>query len=148
MTDTLQSSGKIYSVQLCPGRKKPMLEVQQAEAVTNFGLKGDRHALADSSRQILLIEKETLDTLRLKPGEVKENITTTGVELMKLTYGDKLRLGNDVMLEMTSACSPCNRMDEIRQGLLREIAGRRGMLARVVHGGIVSRGDSVSVIKR
>ena len=148
MTDTLQPSGKILSVQLCPGRKKPMLEVQQAEAVTNFGLKGDRHALADSSRQILLIEKEILDTLRLKPGEVKENITTTGVELMKLTYGDKLRIGNDVMLEMTSACSPCNRMDEIRQGLLQEVAGRRGMLARVVHGGIVFQGDSVSVIKR
>jgi len=120
--------------------------VEEAEAIANLGLQNDTHALPDSSRQILLIEKQTLDELRILPGQVKENITTAGIQLMKLNHADRLKVGGDVVLEITKACSPCNRMEEIRPGLLRELAGRRGMLTRVIQGGTIRRGDAIELI--
>jgi MOSC domain-containing protein YiiM len=123
-----------------------MNAVGHAEVVKNLGLKGDTHALPDSSRQILLIEKETLDALTLSPGQVKENITTEGIMLMGLKMNDRLRLGKDVLLEITKPCSPCSRMEEIRPGLRGGLAGKRGMLARVVNGGIVSVGDTIESV--
>ena len=138
--------GTILSLQLCPGYRKPMAVADSAELVANLGIKGDMHALPDSSRQVLLLEKETLDALRLGAGEVKENITTSGIALMALPPKARLRLGAETVVEITKSCSPCSRMDEIRPGLLKEIAGRRGMLARVIVGGVVRRGDSVLVL--
>ena len=144
----MDNLGKIFSLQLCPGHRKPMQKVQSTEAIEQVGLKGDRHAIRDSARQILLIEKETLDILSLQPGEVKENITTEGLELMKLQYGQKLKVGGEVVLEITKACTPCNRMEEIRPGLLQELGGRRGMLTRVVAGGTIAQGDTITIIEK
>ena len=146
MTAFSKSSGTVISLQICPGHRKPMLFVKEAEAIENLGLIKDRHALPDSVRQILLIEKETLNALGLKSGDVKENITVEGIELMSLVSSNRLRMGKDVVLEITKTCSPCSRMEEIRPGLMRELAGRRGILARVVKGGIVHVGDTVQLV--
>jgi MOSC domain-containing protein YiiM len=138
---------KIISLQICPGYRKPMTSLEEVEVVENFGLMNDAHARANSERQVLLIEKETLDALKLLPGDVKENITTSGIELMKLPAGTKLKLGNDVVLELTKPCAPCSRMEELRPGLLKEIAGRRGMLAHVLAGGKIFRGDAIQILE-
>ncbi len=121
--------------------------VTSARAIENLGLENDRHALPDSSRQILLIEKETLDHLGLAPGEVKENITTSGINLMGLAHKDRLQIGSEVVLEITKACSPCSRMDEIRAGLMSGLAGKRGMLTRVIKGGRIAVGDQVRMLE-
>jgi MOSC domain-containing protein YiiM len=145
MPNNVKIAGTVVSVQRCPGYRKPMQVVEETEVIMNLGIKNDVHALPDSSRQVLLLEKETLDTLGLQPGEVKENITTTGIQLMMLKHHDRLKIGNDVVLEVTKACAPCSRMEELRPGLLRELAGRRGMLARVLTGGTMRRGDSITL---
>lgn len=124
-----------------------MEPMNEAEFIENLGMKGDRHALENSSRQILLIEKETLDVLGLTAGQVKENITTQGIVLMKLPFKQRLKIGNKVILEITKACSPCSRMEELRQGLMQELAGRRGMLARVLSSGTIKVGDSIELLK-
>ena len=93
-----------------------------------------------------MIERETLDALGLKPGQVKENITTEGIELMGLNHEQRLRIGENVILEITKPCSPCSRMEEIRPGLLHALADKRGMLARVIHGGTIRRGDVIQPI--
>ncbi|OLD68192.1 MAG: hypothetical protein AUI33_09840 [Ignavibacteria bacterium 13_1_40CM_2_61_4] len=147
MPDMDRSTGKILSIQLCPGHRKPMDRVGSAEAIENLGLKGDRHALPDSSRQILMIEQETLDEFGFSPGVVKENITTGGIVLMKLPYKERLLIGRDVILEITKPCSPCSRMEELRPGLQKAIAGRRGILARVIRGGVISVGDPIRPAK-
>lgn len=146
MTKQDGSAGTIVSIQLCPGHRKPMQPVAAAELIVNLGLKGDMHAIADSSRQVLLLEKETLDALGLAPGEVKENITTTGIDLMRLAPKTRVQIGRQAVLEITKSCSPCHRMDEVRPGLLKEIAGRRGMLARVVTAGSMHEGDAITVV--
>jgi MOSC domain-containing protein YiiM len=125
-----------------------MVPVRAATAVENLGLDGDLHALPDSSRQVLLIESETLAEFGLAPGQVKENITTTGIALMGLRRGQRLLVGASVVLEATKACAPCSRMDELRPGLLRAIDGRRGMLARVIRGGPVAVGDSITILEK
>ena len=146
MSETISPGGIVASLQLCPGHRKPMTKVVEAEAIENLGLKGDRHALRDSSRQILLLEKETVDELGIKPGDVKENITTSGISLMTLPSKQQIRIGKEVTVEVTKPCSPCSRMDEIRSGLLREIAGRRGILVRVIRGGTIRVGDAIQLI--
>jgi MOSC domain-containing protein YiiM len=148
MPDALTTQGMVVSLQLCPGYRKPMQMVEEAEVLQDLGLKNDKHALPDSSRQVLLIEKETLDELQILPGEVKENITTSGIDLMGLQHRDRLMIGGSVILEVTKACSPCSRMDEIRPGLKLQIAGRRGMLTRVIRGGIVRRGSIIRLIDK
>ncbi len=118
-----------------------------AQAVADFGLEGDRHARAGSRRQVLLVEKETLDALDLAPGTVRENITTQGANLASLLPGRRLRLGRDVVLEVTGTCNPCHRLDEVRDGLSQEIADRRGVNARVVAGGSIRLGDAIVVLE-
>jgi MOSC domain-containing protein YiiM len=123
-----------------------MKPVESTEAIENFGLKDDRHAIPDSLRQVLLLEKETLDGMNLFPGQIKENITTVGISLTGLELGCRLQIGESVLMEITKSCSPCNRMEEIRVGLLRELAGKRGMLARIIRGGIIHRGDRIIIL--
>ena len=87
-----------------------------------------------------------LTTFDLAPGEVRENITTEGIALQELDTGDRLALGSEAVLEITGDCEPCERMDEIRQGLRGELERKRGMLATVVESGTVHAGDTVRVI--
>ncbi len=140
--------GVVVALHRCPGHRLPMIPGERMEFVPNLGVRGDRHALPDSSRQVLLVEQEDLEQLQLLPGQVKENITTKGLALASLKYGSRLRIGQSVVLEITKPCSPCSRMEELRAGLRKEIAGRRGMLARVVQGGAVSQGDAIIIEER
>jgi hypothetical protein len=55
-------------------------EVETADAVTDFGFAGCAHAKKSSVRQVLLLDKETLDAMDLRPGRVRENITTEGID--------------------------------------------------------------------
>ncbi len=148
MNGLTTNAGKIASLQLCPGYRKPMQKVEFAQAIENLGLQNDKHAIAESSRQILLIEKEVLDALGLEPGITKENITTNSIALMTLRHKDRLRIGKDVILEVTKSCSPCSRMEEIRPGLRLELAGKRGILARISKGGTIAADDTIEILPR
>ena len=141
----VMDSGKIVSLQLCVGHKEPMEFKDEVVALTGTGLEGDRHAVQDNARQILLMDKEVLDAFDLKPGIVRENVTVSGVSIHKLSEGQRLRLGSDVVLEVTGHCEPCARMDEIRLGLRESLDMQRGMLTRVLQGGKLTLGDQVKV---
>jgi MOSC domain-containing protein YiiM len=134
----------VVNLQLCPGNRLPMEPVTAAKAIENLGLAGDRHAKADSERQVLLIEAETLEKLGLRAGDVRENITTRGIALMELPIGARLRIG-EAMLELTIECEPCSLMDELRPGLRETLKGQRGMLARVTQSGTLSVGDAILI---
>ena len=144
----MNEAGTVVSLHYCPGHRKPMVAVLEAAVTENLGFRNDMHALPDSSRQVLLIESETLKEMGLKPGEVRENIATKGILLMRLPRRQRLSVGCEVILEITQACAPCSRMEEIRPDLLRQIAGRRGMLARVIRGGLISNGDAIALLDK
>jgi MOSC domain-containing protein YiiM len=138
-------SGRVASIQLCPGHREPMRPVASATLITGFGLNGDKHAQAASRRQVLLVDQEALDPLGLAPGTVKENLTVEGLQVMQLSPGTRLRVGPGAVLEITSICEPCFRMDEIRPGLRLQLEGRRGMNSLVVRGGAIAVGDAVII---
>jgi MOSC domain-containing protein YiiM len=119
--------------------------VSSAHLIEGLGIEGDKHASAASQRQVLLADKEALDTVGVLPGTIKENVTVEGVQVMELAPGSRLRLGPSAVLEITAVCEPCFRMDEIREGLKQELEGRRGMVSRVVRGGIINLGDLITV---
>lgn len=140
----MNNSASVLALHICSGHRNPMTPVQSLETLTGVGIKGDMHAIENSIRQILLVEQETLAALHLRPGIVKENITTLGIALMTLKRRQKLRIGN-TLLQITSECEPCSRMEEIRPGLQELLRGRRGMLARVLQGGTVNVGEAIQL---
>ena len=141
-------SGSIISMRLCVGSRDPMKEVSDANFITGQGMEGDRHLRSDgrrSNRQVLIMDSETLSHFDLLPGQVRENVTVAGLDFSSISAGDKVSLGGDVILEITGDCEPCARMDELRPGLKDEIDGKRGLLAFVEKGGLVSVGAEVGV---
>ena len=110
-------------------RRTPMKAVDQAVAIANRGLEGCIHGRLGSKRQILLVDRETLCEFGLAPGILRENVTTTGLDVNRLHPGQRLRIGG-VVLEVTLPCEPCSRMDEIRMGLQEALENRRGVLCR------------------
>ena len=145
---TSQAQGEIVSIHICVGHREPMAFADSTLSISRFGLEGDGHATSDpgrSGRQVLLMDRETLDRLGLAPGDIRENITTSGVDLSSLAPGRKVSLGQTTVVEITGECEPCSRMDEIRPGLQATLNGQRGMLARVLDGGTVTVGDAVRV---
>lgn len=139
--------GRVVSLQVCPSRGTPMRPVSPALLVRDRGIEGDSHGRPGSRRQVLLIEAETLDLLGVQPGDVKENVTTRGIDLISLPRDTRLRLGGEAILRVTAPCAPCALMDEVRPGLREELRGRRGVLAWVERGGEVFVGDPVRVVE-
>jgi MOSC domain-containing protein YiiM len=123
---------------------QPVREFDEAFAVENKGFKDCVHGRPGSSRQLLLMDVETLEEFGIAPGRVKENITTRGIKLEGLPMGQRIRVG-EALLEITKECEPCRQMDAIRQGLQEALHGRRGILCRVVESGQIRRGDAIEI---
>jgi MOSC domain-containing protein YiiM len=121
-----------------------MRPLEEAD-LTEGGIPGDRHFAPESSRQLLLIDAETLASFDLVAGQVRENFTLAGIPVMSLDPGTRLAVGDAEVL-ITMVCNPCSRMDEIRPGLQVALEGHRGMLATVVRPGRVRRGDAVRIV--
>ena len=128
----------------CLAHGEPMREFEEVLAIENKGFKDCLHGRSGSTRQVLVMDLETLEEFGIAPGRARENITTRGIALGKLILGQRLRAG-EVLLEVTKPCTPCHLMDEIRQGLQEAIRGRRGLLCRVVEPGRIRRGDRVEI---
>ena len=137
--------GEVLHLFKCLVHRFPMEEVDEVEVVANKGFRGCIHGRPGSKRQVSLIDRETLETLGVSPGRVKENITTRGMDLRALSTGQMLHIGEQCVLEITGPCHPCARMDEIRMGLQEELRGQRGWLCKVNVGGRIRRGDRIEV---
>ena len=110
-------------------------------------------------RQVHLIHSELHEELgdagfEIAAGEMGENITTRGVELLALPAGSRLRIGSDVLIELTGLRNPCVQLDGIQPGLMaatleRDRQGRlvrkAGVMAIVVAPGQVQAGDPIRV---
>lgn len=128
-----------------PGRDSGVSRaLERATAIAGYGLEGCAHA-NPPRREVLFASKAHLDAVGVEPGRVRENITVEGADVQTWPVGQRVRAGGAVF-EITLVCDPCQRMDEIRPGLREKLAGRRGMLARVVDGGEVALGDAVELL--
>ena len=125
-----------------PKRRLPMEALPEVRVLKDSGLEGCAHARPGGKRQVLLVDSETLQVLDLKPGIIRENVTTEGLNVNGLAVGQQLQIG-EARLEVSAVCTPCGQIEKLRPGLRKEMRGRRGMLCRVVEGGTVREGDSI-----
>lgn len=110
-------------------------------------------------RQVHLLHAELFDELRaagyeIAPGDLGENVTTRGLDLLALPVGARLRLGADAVVEITGLRNPCLQIDRFRSGLLKQVVGRDeagrivrkgGIMGIVLAAGEVRPGDPVDV---
>jgi MOSC domain-containing protein YiiM len=110
-------------------------------------------------RQVHLIHAELFDELRaagfdVAPGEMGENVTTVGLDILALPAGTRLRLGTEAVVEVTGLRNPCGQLDGVRPGLMmatldRDADGRlirkAGIMGVVIAGGEVRPGDPIAV---
>ena len=110
-------------------------------------------------RQVHLIQAELFADLReagfeVSPGDLGENITTHGVDLLSLPVGTLLHLGAEAVVEVTGLRNPCLQIDSFQDGILEQVVGRAddgtivrkaGIMGVVKAGGVVRPGDPVEV---
>jgi MOSC domain-containing protein YiiM len=110
-------------------------------------------------RQVHLIQAELFDELRtlgfvVKPGELGENITTSGIDLLALPAGTRLHLGDSAVVEITGLRNPCVQIDDFQQGLMAATLARdadgnlvrkAGIMSVVLSDGDVVPGDTVAI---
>ena len=110
-------------------------------------------------RQVHLIHEELHDELRVAgfdvaPGDLGENVTTRGVDLLALPAGTLLRLGGEAVVEVTGLRNPCVQLDAFQPGLTAAVLDRdehgepvrkAGVMSVVRAGGDVRPGDAVVV---
>ncbi|RSS58597.1 MOSC domain-containing protein [Streptomyces sp. WAC01280] len=144
------------------------------EAITllaGLGVEGDVHAgvtvkhrsrvARDPSqpnlRQVHLIHAELFEDVagagfEVAPGDLGENVTTRGIDLLGLPTGTRLHLGDQAVVEVTGLRNPCAQIDNFRHGLLKQVLGRdengevvrkAGIMGVVLVGGEVRPGDTI-----
>ncbi len=141
--------------------------------VSGYGVEGDVHAgktvkhryrvrqdpTKPNLRQVHLIHAELHDELRsggfdVAAGQMGENITTRGIDLLGLPTGTKLHLGPEAVVEITGLRNPCAQLDNFQTGLMAatlerdengELVRKAGVMGVVLSDGIVQPGDPVVV---
>ena len=140
--------------------------------VAGLGVEGDAHCGArvkhrsrvrtdpdqPNLRQVHLIPREVLDEavaagFDVAPGDLGENITTSGLDLLSMPVGTTLLLGGDALVALTGLRNPCRQIDGFAPGLLAHLRPRArgvtvlraGVMAVVLRGGRVAGGDAISV---
>ena len=148
--------GELRYIGLRPAKRAEIRIVDHVQ-VDERGLVGDRYDTWLGDRTVTLFREEGLATAweRLgkqgdpDPTRTRRNLMVTGLgpELKKMK-GDQIRIGDEVLLEVTGYCHPCTRMDEtFGPGGLKAMAGEGGLTARVVKTGSIQIGDTVVVTK-
>ncbi|MGC0329405.1 MOSC domain-containing protein YiiM [Streptomyces sp. SAI-170] len=141
--------------------------------IAGHGVEGDVHAgttvkhrfrmAKDPSqpnlRQVHLIHEELFAEVaeagfEVAAGQLGENVTTRGVDLLGLPVGARLHLGDEAVVEVTGLRNPCAQIDGFQKGLMKQVVGRdadgavrfrSGIMSVVVTGGVVRPGDPVKV---
>lgn len=148
-------AGRVTWIGLRPGRREPMLAVDQAAAVAGQGLKGDRWRPRPGgigTRQVTLIQAEHLPVVaslmgraELDPCDLRRNLVVAGINLTALRTR-RIQVGGAV-LAVAGPCEPCSRMEEtLGPGGWNAMRGHGGWNAQVASSGAITVGDPVTVL--
>ena len=165
--------GCVSAVARAPGHTFGKAVVDRIRLVAGLGVEGDAHQgrtvqhrsrvardpAQPNLRQVHLIHGELHDELRaggfsVAPGEMGENVTTRGIDLLALPAGTLLALGESAVVEVTGLRNPCVQLDRFQAGLMAAVLDRdddgrlvrrAGVMAVVVTAGDVRPGDQIGV---
>ena len=138
---------------VCLSHKKGIVKKEQGRVTLreNWGMEGDAHA-GEWHRQISLLAGESIDGVKetlptLKNGAFAENIITRGIDLSKLNIGDRLQVGDEVVLEITQIGKECHNSGcAIKKATGDCIMPKEGLFARVIQGGEIAKELTINVI--
>ncbi|MCC3289816.1 MOSC domain-containing protein [Arthrobacter sp. zg-Y1110] len=174
MTASSNSQGpKVVSVSQSSKHNFSKDRVESVLLVEGLGVDGDAHSgstvqhvfrkrshpTEPNLRQVHLIHAELFDELaqdgfELHPGDLGENITTRGIDLLNLLEGTLLRIGPDAVVQVTGLRNPCRQIDPFQTGLLKavlprdsagKIVRKTGIMGIVLSGGAVNIDDEIRV---
>ncbi len=157
--------GQIETIFVRPARGTPAQSLQEALAIEGRGLFGDRTANKASrapgggKRQVTLIQAEHLPLIAawlgkrsIDPALLRRNLVVSGLNLIgaRSPFPDQrllLRVGEEVVLELTGPCDPCSKMEAVLgPGGYNAMRGHGGMTARVLQGGTLRVGQDAQVV--
>lgn len=148
--------------------------VEQIKLIKGMGVEGDAHMgktvkhrsrvardhTQPNLRQVHLIHSELFEELARKgflvnAGDIGENITTEGIDLLNLPKDSILKLGTEAEIQVTGLRNPCNQLDSIKMGLMKAVLDKDengnvirkcGIMGVVLKGGIVRINDTIEII--
>ena len=128
-------------------RKKPVAEIVLA---AEYGIEGDAHASSAWHRQVSLLALESINKMKemglnVSPGDFAENITTEGIDLVSLAVGTRIRIGAEVVGEVSQIGKECHTRCAIYYQAGDCVMPKEGIFIRVLRGGKVKKGDKISV---
>ena len=141
-----QHIGTLQGIYLRSAQEPAPHPVTCAQAIAHFGLAGDQHASTASPRQVLLAGDLAYEHWQLPANALRENLLLD-FSTEQLASGDLLRIGNDVVLWLTFVCEPCSKLERKYPGAMKSLGAHRGMLARVLRGGILHHGDAIAICR-
>lgn len=129
-------------------RKKPVDEIL---VKTDYGLEGDAHSSSEWHRQVSLLALESIKKMQdmgldVKPGDFAENITTEGIDLVSLPVGTRIRIGTDIVGEVSQIGKECHTRCAIYYQAGDCVMPKEGIFIKVIHGGTLRVKDPISVI--
>lgn len=142
--------GRVYALSISERKgtkKKPVDEVELKE---DWGIQGDAHS-GKWHRQVSLLAWESIRKMRgngleVGPGDFAENITTEDLDLTAVKVGDRILIGEGVILQVTQIGKECHNLCEIRKLTGKCIMPKEGIFTRCLRGGIVKRGNPIKTI--
>ena len=144
------SKGTIYAISISPERGQLKREVPEANVTENYGIESDGHA-GNWGRQVTCLSwasvKQTNQQYGLNagPGDFAENILIEGMALSNQTVGSRIRLGKDVILEITQVGKE-DHPSIVTKTLGVSLLPSEGLFCRVVKGGRIKKGDPVETV--
>lgn len=142
--------GKIVSVNISDRKGVRKRPVKGAMIKKDFGIEGDAHASSEWHRQISLLALESIRKmqalgLNVKPGDFAENITTEGIDLLKLPIGTKMTIGKQIEVEVSQIGKKCHGRCEIFKQAGDCVMPKEGIFVKVLKGGRVREGDEIMI---
>jgi len=142
--------GKILAVCCGKVKKEKKIPMKEGLIIKGWGLEGDAHA-GKYHKQISLLGLDSMNKMRdqgvkINFGELYENLDVEGIILYKLPIGTKLKVGKDILLEMTQIGKKDSYFLEIDGKIVSSIMTKEGVFARVLKGGKVKAGDEIEVV--
>lgn len=166
-------TGKVVAVNISSSHSFHKHNQQAIRLVEGWGVEGDAHAgvtvkhrsrvardpCQPNLRQVHLVHHELHEELKkagfeVAPGEMGENITTSGIDLLGLPTGTRLQIGEAAVVEITGLRNPCVQLDAFQSGLMAALLDRdeqnnlirkAGVMAIVIAGGVVQPGTTISI---
>jgi len=143
--------GVVVSVNISPAKGVRKRPAGSGTLLEEIGLEGDAHA-GFGHRQVSLLAAESIAKMKARgldvgPGDFAENVTTSGIDLVSLPIGTRLRLGK-ALLEVSQIGKVCHSRCAIFEEAGDCVMPREGIFARILVGGNVRTGDPVIIERR